>query len=57
MSNASNTPVLSLGDYLKIEAIKIHLDDTGIEKNTFPAKFYPYLHFSEGIPVHSSPNL
>ena len=32
MSNASNTPVLSPGDYLKIKAIKIHLDDTGMEK-------------------------
>jgi len=36
MSNARNTPVLSPGDYLKIKAMKSHLDDTGIEKTPLP---------------------
>lgn len=34
MSNTSDTPVFSSGDYLKIKAIKIHLGDTGMDENT-----------------------
>lgn len=55
--NTSDTPVLSSGDYLKIKAIKIHLGDTGMDENTFPGKVYPYLHFSEALPIHPSPHL
>lgn len=57
MSNTSDTPVLSSRDSLKIKAIKIHLGDTGMDENTFPGKFYPYLRFSEALPVHHSPDL
>lgn len=41
MSDTSDTPVFSLGDYLKIKVIKNHLGDTGMGENTFPGKFYP----------------
>lgn len=57
MSNTRDTPVFSSGDYLKMNAIKIHLGDTGMNDNTFPGKCYPYLHFSEAVPVHPSSDL